>query len=296
MKTKISELTENDIKYIKDNFSQHGVKFCADQLNIKRNVLDNLIYKKLKFKLSKEIKNKILFNNKKKFLETNYSYNVDADQFINIKTKEIAYILGLIWADGCVHKFKNREKRVITISIISEDMNDLLDVFNKTGKWTICSRNRKNRKPITQLTTTNSNIANFLIDKKYISKGIDSACEILELIPQDLKHYWFRGLFDGDGCFYIDKQKRKTISIASTYEQNWLYLENILNKLQIQFSIYKSISKKNHKHSSLCIRNKEGVKKFLDYIYKNYENDGIGLKRKYKKYQETFQNQNTNLN
>ena len=73
MKTKISELTENDIKYIKDNFSQHGVKFCADQLNIKRNVLDNLIYKKLKLKLSKEIKNKILFNNKKKFLVNSIS-------------------------------------------------------------------------------------------------------------------------------------------------------------------------------------------------------------------------------
>ena len=296
MKTKISELTENDIKYIKDNFPKHGVKFCADQLNIKRNVLNNLIYKKLKLKLSKEIKNKILFNNKKKFLETNYSYNVDADQFINIKTKEVVYILGLIWADGYIHKFKNREKGIITISLVSEDMNDLLDIFNKTGKWTISSRNRKNRKPATQLSTTNSNIVNFLIDKKYISKGTDSACEILELIPEDLKYYWFRGLFDGDGCFYIDKQKRKKITIASTHEQNWSYLENILNKLQIRFSIYKSINKKNHKQSSLYIANKEGVEKFLHYIYKNYENDGIGLKRKYKKYQETFQNQNTKLN
>jgi intein/homing endonuclease len=288
MKTDFSQLTESDITYIKENFPNYGVKYCADQLNIKRSVLDYLIYKKLNLTLTQEIKNKILFNNKKRFLQTNYLYNVESDQFINIKTKEVAYILGLIWADGYIYKFKNREKRIISISLVTEDMNDLLDIFNRTGKWNIHIRNRKNRKQTSQLSTCNSNIANFLIEKKYISKGTDSACEILNSIPENLKYYWFRGLFDGDGCFSIDKQKRKRVTIASSYEQDWSYLTKLLDKLEIKYSIYKTINKKNHKQSSVLIQNKDGCEKFLNYIYQDYQNDLIGLKRKYQKYKNMF--------
>jgi len=286
MKTKISELTELDIEYVKNNFPQNGVKFCADQLNVKRSVLDNLIYKKLKLKLSKEIKNKILYRNKENFLNTNYVYNVEADQFINIQKKEVAYILGLIWADGYLYKFKNKKKSIVALSIIKEDMDDLLNIFKKTGKWTISSRNRKNRKPITTLSTSNSNIVNFLISKSYVSKSIDSACEILKSIPEDLKLYWFRGLFDGDGCLYIDRQNRITVSIASSYDQDWTYIKNLFNELNIIYCVYQTITK-NGKSSIICIKNKDGCKKFLDYIYSGIENDQIGLTRKYQKYKNT---------
>jgi hypothetical protein len=99
-------------------------------------------------------------------------------------------------------------------------------------------------------------------------------------------------LIDGDGCFYINqKQYTYQFSVASSYKQDWSYLEDLLKNYDIKYSICKrqSINKKTGKMNSssvLRITNKNDIKKFGEFIYKDYDSDQIGLNRKYKIFEQ----------
>ena len=214
-------------------------------------------------------------------------YKVNPEQFINILTPEVAYILGILWADGHVSK-----NNTISISILRSDMDDIINIFLKTGNWRIYNYKPKITKPQTLLCTSNDIIFKFLIKNGYKAKSWKSACKILSKIPEHLKHYWFRGLVDGDGCFHLHTGRRtKQIFIASGYKQDWSFLEKRCKKLKIQYKILrrKQINRRSHKetrNSIFLIAKSFDIQKFSNFIYNNYENDHIGFKRKWNKYQD----------
>ncbi len=59
--------------------------------------------------------------------------------FLRPDTKEVVYILGMLWADGTVGTYKNCS---IALEIINEDMNDITQTLLKTGKWNFYHRQR----------------------------------------------------------------------------------------------------------------------------------------------------------
>jgi hypothetical protein len=128
---------------------------------------------------------------------------------------------------------------------------------------------------------------NFLIENDYDKKSYTSANKILSKIPNEIKHYWFRGLIDGDGCFYHYTPKKgstlRQFVLTSTYEQDWTYFENLCKELEIKYTIKRI---KNIKSASSVIRitNKKGIKKLGEYIYQNFKKDSIGLIRKFNKF------------
>lgn len=213
-------------------------------------------------------------------------YNVNPSTFLNVTTPEVAYILGLLWADGNIYKTK------IAIECVEEDLKTLKHIFDKTGKWGSYIRHRNIKwKPILNIWTTNKVIVEFLNKHNYSSKSIDST-SILSIIPENLQHYWFRGLSDGDGTFsyteHINKKPNYRFSISGPFEQNWEYLEKMLKSLKIDYSIYQhsKISKTNrlNRASSLHIFRHTDIIKLGNYLYKDYEKDNIGLMRKYYKF------------
>lgn len=218
-----------------------------------------------------------------KLKPNNTYYNVNPDHFLDIKTPEVAYILGLLWADGHVGK-----NNTISISILKKDMDKVLKVFMKIGRWGQYEAQQENRQKQLMLYTCNDKLTNFLLENDYKSKSYESADKILSKIPEYLKYYWFRGLVDGDGCIRVDKKHRtRQIFIASGYEQNWNYMELQCNRLNIKYKIVKRMQFQNgrlNKNSIFLIRQSESVKIFGNYIYNNYLIDGIGLSRKYKKF------------
>ncbi len=231
-----------------------------------------------------------------------HQYKVEPTQFINVQTPQIAYLLGLLWADGYVKVIYRKSQRTpaykIETTMVSEDLDTLIPLFNSVGKWCIYHRTRKKRKPQTTILTNNQPLVEYLQQNDYGVKSIESACKILSKIPTELHKYWFRGVSDGDGCFYVNEKNRQCqFSITSEYEQKWNYFESLLNKLNIKYGIQRLIRKKKNKkkptkHSSLRITSKIGVVGFGNYIYNGYTEDGIGLKRKYDKYikaKELFQ-------
>ncbi len=208
-------------------------------------------------------------------------YSVISENLIFPRTPEAAYVLGLLWADGFLSVNTNR----VTIESVEEDLITLYPFFNKLGIYNRSFRHRENRKPQMSISFSDKSVSNFLSSADYFAKSNKSADKILDSIPEHLKHYWFRGLFDGDGCIY-NNGKIVQICVASSYEQDWTYLENLCKRFGINYKIKLSITRKGHKSSVLRILGMKNYLTFLDYIYQSYENDSMGLKRKYDKYQK----------
>jgi len=207
---------------------------------------------------------------------------VPFENFININSKDVAYVLGFIWADGNI-----RKPYTISIVINGKDSEDIKNVFQKSGEWNYYyydrfdNRTNKTYKNF-QIQTSNKNLVNFLIDNDYDKKSLLSPTKILSKIPEEYKLYFFRGFSDGDGCFY-KKNRASQYSLTGSYFQDWTAVENLFNLLNITYTIRYSSNKKS-KYSQIRITNKNDIDIFGKYIYDNF--DGTGLKRKYLKYCE----------
>ena len=93
-----------------------------------------------------------------------------------------------------------------------------------------------------------------------------SCPNFLDKITKDKLHYFVRGFFDGDGCFYVNENNnQKQCVLAGSYDQDWTWIEDILKKLNIKYSIKRKIQKSTEKYSIVYI-NKNGIKIFGDYI------------------------------
>ena len=152
----------------------------------------------------------------------------------------------------------------------------------------------KNKSQQLCISTSNKPLTNFLITHDYTSKNNASADKILSHIPKNLHHYWFRGLVDGDECFYINnKRKCYQVSISSSFDQNWNYIETLFQTLDIPLYVVRRKQlqqQKTNKSSYIRITNKSDIIKFGKYIYNGYNNDHMGLSRKYKKFQNIYTN------
>lgn len=205
---------------------------------------------------------------------------VDIKQFLNIHKPEVAYFLGFLWADGYLNKNTNE----VSIGIISKDMDILFPTFKKIGIWNKYEYKRKKWQQQTEIKFSNFYIHEFLKNNDYLDKSTKSPEKILSKIPEELKHYFFRGLSDGDGCFYYHNSGIYQFSISGTYNQDWGAFNDLLKYLHVENFKLKQTILKNSKSSAIRITNKKGVILFGNYIYKNYEYDKIGLDRKYEKF------------
>lgn len=206
---------------------------------------------------------------------------VDCSQFEKIVKPEVAYILGLLWADGCIYHRRNEYQ--IKLSMVSEDMKYIIPILDKIGTWnySMYTPKIKTWKEKTSAYVYNKNLYYFLYENGYYSKSYDSACKILSVIPSGLHKYWWRGLFDGDGYFY-GKNKSMTCGISSEYEQDWKYIENLCKDKNWKYGIYRYMRSKGSQ-SEFRIMPSKHIIEFGEFIYDNYDNI-LGLTRKYEKF------------
>lgn len=217
-------------------------------------------------------------------------YNVDHFQFFEISKPEVAYILGLIWADG---NLGNNNYSVVLNCKYDDDINSDFNIFKKilekTGKWNCYNYEKYDKRTDKtyksgMFLTSNRYLYNHLIVNDFKEKSYVSPDKILSQIPDNLKHHFFRGYSDGDGCFYINKNSTAQFTVASTIEQDWNFMINISDILNInKYSIKKYEHKtKNSKSSSYRIVNKWDIIKLGEWLYK--DSKGLRLERKYQKY------------
>lgn len=215
-------------------------------------------------------------------------YHLNIEAFTNIQSPEIAYILGFLWADGHVRKIGN--SYITSVHIIKDDMDKLLPVFREAGVWAVYNSQSKGRKPQTHIKYSSKPFGEYLDSLSYLDKSKASACKVLLTVPEHLKHYWFRGYFDGDGCVSLYKGKYPWVTFSGSYNQDYTFLIGLLNTLKIPFK-YNQIERVSkvtgNKSSSSSIRFKQrdDVKKFYEYIY---QGQIFGLFRKQEKFIEAY--------
>jgi len=201
-------------------------------------------------------------------------------------TKESAYILGILWADGHI-----REKsRLTSINCVESDINDILPVFLETGDWIISGKIKKMHKDKVvktqkKLSTTTWGLFDILKRHGYLEKSHSAPNGIICEIPHELRKYWFRGFLDGDGCIKLGRKYGVEVVFTGPYNQDWSFMKLLCFELGVDFSIDNRLVKKGG-YSHFRINKKQHVKIICDYIYSDFDN--IGFTRKYKKYNDVI--------
>jgi hypothetical protein len=280
--------TKEEIDFLINNYPKFGGEYCSQKIKRTKNAIIKKV-NRLGLVLETDIRSSINSNNSIKWYEKveDEYYNVGIEQFKNIKTPEIAYILGLIWTDGYILSKNNYQRIVLEMNKI--DLDEIKFIFDRTGNWSYYSRIKKgifNRQEDGILKTSNRPLVEYLISLNFNKKSLVSPDDLLCKIPDNLKKYFFRGVVDGDGCFTENKQHR-IFSIGGTYEQDWQYIVLLFDKLNIRYKIRKYIKEcdsKIYKSSIIEVCNVDCIIKFGNYIYEGYQKDNIGLKRKYEKF------------
>lgn len=204
--------------------------------------------------------------------------NIDVNKFVNVTTPLHAYILGLIWADGCVSKKTNNVRFDTTFP----DALYFKEVFLKSGEWKLYEFQPKQKNWRRRLTCsfTNKSLKDFLCNKNYCSKN-QNADRILRIIPKPLISYWVLGLVDGDGHVSANKKNGLyEIQIAGPVDQKWNFLEEYCKSLTCEYTIQLTKNKKGQ-GSIFRIIGRRNVYSFGESIWKQIE---FGLPRKREKY------------
>lgn len=203
---------------------------------------------------------------------------IDSTLFSTNVNEKSAYLLGFLWADGCIYT-KRKYSYLIQISIITEDMKYLIPILKSLGEWNYNSYKPKNPKWKEKTTASiySKTLTSYLLNNGFDNK--ENPHSILSTLPENLHKYFWRGLFDGDGTVGLTL-KSYSCSINSSYNQNWELLENLCKRLDIKYFIQRRVSKRG-KQSNFGFSNRISIEKFLSFIYDGYETDKIGFDRKY---------------
>lgn len=270
-------LTDEEITFIIDSYPKNGLRFCAETIGgCERSI--RTIVEKFKLKVCGEVYKKIITD---AYLRSNADVlKKEYDSFFDFSKPESVYLLGFLWADGCV-----RDGR-ISIGIQIEDGEKLKNVFLSAIPFRMLVFDKKRyeveTKKILSFRKGNLLIYNRLLSLDYHQKSKLSPTRVLSEIPENMHHLFWRGFFDGDGSVYHNYEKAmNSICLAGSFDQDWSDLLLFLEKNKIFARVVK-VEKDKSKSSSVVFSKYNEVKMFLDLMYPNGW-DGIGLKRKFDK-------------
>lgn len=209
------------------------------------------------------------------------------EYFDDIDTKEKAYWLGFLYADG----YNSKKTNTITLTLKGEDITHLKKLaielklpMDKIKKRTssIVTNGIKKKYSVCSLRLYSKYLCNILTNK-----GCPQAKSFIIKYPdwldEKLNKHFIRGIFDGDGCLtFRKKQKEWKWSITGTKEC-CDKINEILNKtLGINCGIY-YISQTNNNTYDLMTSGNEKIKKILDWLYEDSDKH-CRLDRKHDKY------------
>lgn len=199
------------------------------------------------------------------------AYNFDEKFFQKINSEGKAYLLGLIFSDGSIGK-----DNTLTISSKDQQLIKISQKLLKTNKPIYHYQNNF------FLILKNSNLYQTLKNRGVLERKSWKEYS-LPSISKNLWWHFLRGIFDGDGSFYIDDRGKWKYLCASFSCGSRKFLKEIKERLEKQNIKTQNIRfdrKPNNKGSwQLRITTKESIKKFTNHLYKN---SNYFLHRKYK--------------
>lgn len=212
-------------------------------------------------------------------------YHVNQFYFSKIDNEWKAYWLGFLYADGSITHTKRNGKRkdCMALSLANQDKSHLIklqdslqtdspikdSVVKLNGNEYCCSR----------LIINNRQIVEDLIKlgcppRKSLTLQFPS----YDIVPKHLMKHFIRGYFDGDGCIYININKKQVrFNMVGTQE----FLNGLLDFLNEEIGIDKFKLRQKGKAFSYQVGNINQIFKIYQYLYKDVN---IYLDRKFKKF------------
>lgn len=267
--------TKEQESFILKNYPDYGFEICMATTGLSKIKIAR-IARKYGLKLNRELIRRLRSEANIKDID---EYKVCHLPFENIEREEEAYILGLLWTDGHVSKKTNS----ISFATTCPDSDHFEKVFNKTGNWAVYRGKKKEKeshKQRIQITTNNKFLRDFLAENGFAEKekGLD---RILRRIPEIFLPAFFAGLIDGDGCFYVNKEKGiHAFTLCSCYEQDWECILSFIRSKGINCSVCKNISPCGSS-SKIYISGHKFVSLFGQFVY---QGTSLGLPRKKAKF------------
>lgn len=212
-----------------------------------------------------------------------HKVNVPAEPFLHVQTPEVAYILGILWADGYLNN--KSQSYAVRLEIKTGDALSVLPTFRQTGAWNITERQRPNRQPVTTLSCTGRVLYEHLLSLGYGSRGRVQPCLGLTGIPVELRPLWFRGFFDGDGCLYRNsRHSHNEVSFGGSFQQDWTFLTDLLHQeLGLTPTICRRTQRcrngKVYQSSVVRVTGRPSVTATLRYLYGSHLEIGFPRKR-----------------
>lgn len=203
-------------------------------------------------------------------------YEFNEDYFKNINTKNKAYILGFLMADGCICKSTqdkaSPDRLIIQIShkdrcileFIQKELGSNYKIKDFTPNGTYSNN------MMSSLTINSTKLCSDLIKHGIVPNKTGK--ESFPVLRENLKRHFIRGFLDGDGWITSNNTGSITIGFISNYNM----LESIKAEIDKSLDI-KSVARIYNDYRSdkdiyyLEYSNRDDIKQLKKYLYHNAE-------------------------
>lgn len=210
-----------------------------------------------------------------------------SSRILNLVDPEVAYFLGLLWADGCCSPGRYVIRLTCAVKDSSQYLKFLPSIL-QAPEWRKSFQVPNNPKhvPIVTYQYNSRRFSNLLqqwglhVDRKDISI-------LFSRIPESLKCFFLLGLVDGDGCWAGNYKGPKRLSISASVDQDWTSLIKYFREDLLLNPTVKLCIKKGGASSELEFRRQSDIDKLGSFIYAHRSPEVynlIGLDRKYQKW------------
>ena len=189
------------------------------------------------------------------------------------------YVLGLWFADGMVHKYKDNCK-MLSLSLNLNDIalvEQIRSEIELSKKIYICMDKRYKNKGQAKIDIYSEEMYDDLVSFGCVENK--SLIVKFPKIPNEFKKDFIRGYMDGDGSVFTDKFNRFYLSFTSGSRK---FLAGVVKAIKNELGLVSNIYTKNYRSTCFLIRyNGKNAIKVCDWLY-----DGATLfmDRKFDKY------------
>lgn len=208
-----------------------------------------------------------------------YRKNNVIDNYFQLWSSNMAYILGFITADGCIYN-NSRGQDYISLAITDFDIIKYIRDEISPGRTISIRKKKKDSHKTQYILRISSNQLCSDLAKYYVTPR-KTGNEKLPEIPEKYFGDYLRGLFDGDGSIVFRRREEKRCYTAkvSICSASHSFLLDINSKLNNIGNIYIDSS-----WYVLSIQSKNSISNIYDIMYSN--KDSFRLTRKYNKFME----------
>lgn len=212
-------------------------------------------------------------------------YQLNEDYFETIDSREKAYFLGLLAADGCIHKPIPKKRHIRIALVLKIEDKYIIESFAKAIDFTGNVRVNTIRTgkyaghQYGCIVFTSDKMANDLA-KYGITNNKSIRMNFYPNIPTQYDEDFIRGYFDGNGSVFISNEKHwKTKKITPVIHFRFCGPQNLLSTIKEKLGVKGTLTKERNSfvYDLHCKRNVQAN----IFFNKIYADTNLYLKRKY---------------